>query len=102
LVHRERVDDAHRVALAQALELGDDLAVELGVIEPEDDELYRPDRHGAPFVASAGRFMLAGRGGAPHHPMRMISSTRSRPSGRWVISRTERSPAASNTSATRS
>ena len=33
LVHRERVDHAHGVALAQPLQLGDDLAVELGVTE---------------------------------------------------------------------
>ena len=33
LVHRQRVDHAHGVALAQPLELGDDLAVKLGVTE---------------------------------------------------------------------
>jgi hypothetical protein len=46
LVHRERVDDTHRVALLQSLQLGDDLAVELGVVKPQHDELNRPDRHG--------------------------------------------------------
>ena len=49
LVHRERIDDAHRVALLQALELGDDLAVELGVAEAEHDELNGTDRHGCSF-----------------------------------------------------
>jgi pSer/pThr/pTyr-binding forkhead associated (FHA) protein len=34
LVNRERVDDLHRVALPQTLQLGDDLAVELRVLEP--------------------------------------------------------------------
>src|SRR5256885_13330718 len=49
LVHGERVDDAHRVALPQALELGDDLAVELRMLEPEHDELYWSNGHGSPF-----------------------------------------------------
>ena len=45
LVHRQRVDHAHGVALAQALELLDDLAVELGVAEAEHDELNWSDCH---------------------------------------------------------
>src|SRR3954451_12381215 len=49
LVHGEGVDDAHRVALPQALELGDDLAMELGMLEPEHDELYWSNGHGSPF-----------------------------------------------------
>src|SRR3954449_5544240 len=49
LVHGERVDDAHRVALPQALELGDDLAVELRMLETEHDELYWANGHGSPF-----------------------------------------------------
>ena len=49
LVHRERIDDAHRVALLQALELGDDLAVELGMAEAQHDELNGTDRHGCSF-----------------------------------------------------
>jgi hypothetical protein len=54
LVHGQRIDDAHRAALLQALKLGDDLAVELRVPEPEHDQLNRPDGHGsASFVADA-------------------------------------------------
>jgi hypothetical protein len=65
LVHRERIDDAHRVALLQALELGDDLAVELRMAEPEHDELNGTDRHGSSFVvASADAFILARPAGA--------------------------------------
>ncbi len=45
LVHGERVDHADGVALAQALELGDDLAVELGVLEAQHDQLDRSDGH---------------------------------------------------------
>src|ERR1700755_1970370 len=45
LVHGQRVDDAHRVALAEPLKLGDDFAVEVRVVEPEHDELYRTYRH---------------------------------------------------------
>jgi hypothetical protein len=51
-VHRERIDDAHRVALLQALELGDDLAVKLRVAEPQHDELNGTDRHGCSFVVA--------------------------------------------------
>ena len=54
LVNRKRVDDAHRVALAQALELLDDLAVELGMVEPEDDELDWSDGHLHSFRCSHG------------------------------------------------
>src|SRR3954449_3945103 len=53
LVHRERVDHAHGVALAQALELGDDLAVELRMLEPEHDQLHRSDSHRSPFGRAA-------------------------------------------------
>jgi hypothetical protein len=45
LVDGQRVDDAHCVALAEPLKLADDLAVEVGVAEPQDDELYRSDSH---------------------------------------------------------
>jgi hypothetical protein len=41
LVDRERVDHANRVALPQPLELGDDLAAEVRMVEPQDDELHR-------------------------------------------------------------
>ena len=42
LVHRERVDDAHGVAFPQALQLGDDLAVELRMVEAEHNECTGP------------------------------------------------------------
>src|ERR1700742_1979506 len=45
LVHGQRVDYAHRVALAEPFKLGDDLTVEVRVVEPEHDELYRTYRH---------------------------------------------------------
>ena len=74
LVHGERVDDAHRVALLQALELGDDLAVELGVAEAEHDELNGPDGHGCSFsLREAGHFHARPAPRSGHHPMRMIS-----------------------------
>src|SRR5439155_23366960 len=49
LVDRERVDHAHGVALAQPFELGDDLAVELGMAETQNNELNRSDCHVSPF-----------------------------------------------------
>ena len=52
LMHRKRIDDAHRVALAQALELLDDLAVEIRVAESQDYELNRTDCHVSPLVAN--------------------------------------------------
>ena len=45
LVDRQRVDHAHGVVLLQALELRDDLAVELGVLEAQHDQLDRSDGH---------------------------------------------------------
>src|SRR4051794_40231609 len=45
LVHGERVDDADGVALAELLELADDLAVEVRVTEAQDDELNWSDGH---------------------------------------------------------
>src|SRR5512132_1629380 len=41
----ERVDHAHRIALAQPFELVDDLAPEIGLVEPEHQQLNRSDRH---------------------------------------------------------
>src|ERR1700755_270244 len=45
LVDGERVDDAYRVGLAEPLELGDDLAVEVGVVESQYDQLHRSNCH---------------------------------------------------------
>src|SRR6266516_3805439 len=49
LVDGQRVDHAHGVALAQPFELGDDLAVELGMAEAENNELNRSYCHASPF-----------------------------------------------------
>jgi hypothetical protein len=46
LVDGQRVDHAHHVALPQAIELGDHLAVEVGVVEAQYEELNRPRSHG--------------------------------------------------------
>ncbi len=69
LVDRERVDHAHGVALPELLELGDDLAVELWVLEAEHDQLHRPDGHGAP--PRLGILSLHEPGRSPHRPDRM-------------------------------
>jgi len=45
LANGQRVDDAYRVALAEPLKLADDLTAEVGVVKPQDDELYRSDSH---------------------------------------------------------
>ena len=45
LVNGQRVDHAYGVALAQPLELGDDLAVEIGLREAQHDQLKGSDRH---------------------------------------------------------
>jgi hypothetical protein len=45
LVDGQGVDYADRVALAQSLELGDDLAVELGLREAQHDQLNGSNRH---------------------------------------------------------
>ena len=49
LVNGQRVDDAYRITLPQPLQLGDDLAVEVGVAEAEHDQLHRSDGHEAPY-----------------------------------------------------
>src|SRR5512132_1838460 len=48
LVDHERVDHANRVITPQPLELVDDLALEIGLVEPQGDQLYRSDRHLTP------------------------------------------------------
>ena len=54
LVDGERVDHAHGVALAELLELLDDLPVELRVLESEHDELDWPDSH--PYLLVVVRY----------------------------------------------
>ena len=65
LVHRERVDHAHRVAFPQALQLGDDLAVKLRVLEPEHDELNRSNGHFSPSGRAATAVRRSHRMAAP-------------------------------------
>ena len=45
LVNGERVDHTHGVFVVQPLELGDDLSVELGMVEADDDQLDGSDGH---------------------------------------------------------
>ena len=45
LVDGERVDHTHGVALAELLELLDDLTVEVRMLETDDEQLNRPDCH---------------------------------------------------------
>ena len=54
LVHGEGVDYAYGVGLSQALQLGDDLAVELRVLETEHDQLDRSDGHETASIRSRG------------------------------------------------
>jgi hypothetical protein len=49
LVDGQRVDHADRAAGMEPLQFGDDLPVEVGVAEPQRDELYRTNCH---FLAS--------------------------------------------------
>ena len=51
LVNDEQVDDADDVALAQALELGEHLAAEVGLVEADDEELDGSERHGGRLLA---------------------------------------------------
>ena len=46
LVNDQQVDEAHDVALAQALELGEHFAAEIGPVEADDKELDGSERHG--------------------------------------------------------
>ena len=50
LVNRERVDYAHSLAVVQTLQLGDDLAVEVRVLEAEHEELNRSYCHWFSFL----------------------------------------------------
>src|SRR4051812_1462066 len=62
LVDGERVDDAHGLAGVQALELGDDLAAEVRVLEAQHDQLNGPDRHECSFgMVSMPRSLAARR-----------------------------------------
>ncbi len=51
LVDGQRVDHTDRVVGPQALQLGDDLPVELRMLEAEHDQLHRSDGHGGPLLA---------------------------------------------------
>ena len=52
LIDGQRVDHTYGVALAQALELGDDLAVKIGLLEAQHDQLDGADCHA--FSPSVG------------------------------------------------
>src|SRR6266700_1268297 len=58
LVHGQRVDHTHRVALAQPLQLSDDLTVEVRMPELQYDELHRTNSH--ILVLSLDRLALSG------------------------------------------
>ena len=63
LVDRKGVDDADRVARAQALELRLDLAVELGMLEPEHrsaEQARWPCRSSSSVVGGVARLLLHG------------------------------------------
>jgi hypothetical protein len=60
LVDGQRVDHAYGVALAQSLELGDDLAVEVGLLEAQHDQLNGSNRH-----CSLLQFGLGAAGSSP-------------------------------------
>ena len=57
LVNRERVDHTDRLLVMQSLKLSDDLAMEIGVVETNDDQLNGSDSHQQPPFC--GAFMLA-------------------------------------------
>ena len=55
LADGQRVDHAHGVALAEPLELGDDVAVNLGMLESQHYQLNGPNRHRLGFFESGCR-----------------------------------------------
>ena len=59
LVDDERIDDLDELVLAQPIELGCDLAGEVGLGEPEHQHLYRANGHSAlPSAHEAGKQLL--------------------------------------------
>src|SRR3954454_4023000 len=88
LVDGKRVDDTDRVTLAEFFQLGDDLAVEVGMIEPQDEHLDRTDGHVLPLLPLTGRRakttanellsvthplpILVARDPRPPHPVRVV------------------------------
>ena len=60
LVDGQRVDDAHGVARPQPFEFGDHLTVEVGVVEPEHDELHRSDCHAKFLLRPSARRVRPG------------------------------------------
>src|SRR6266516_3060343 len=53
LVHGEGVDHPHHAVLVQPLQLGDHLAVKVGVLEAQHDELHRSNSHIRSFPRSS-------------------------------------------------
>jgi len=68
LANGQRVDDAYRVALAEPLELGDDLAVKVGVVESQYDQLHRSNCHVALRFSISARHQHLGDRGAGTSP----------------------------------
>ena len=66
-VDSKRVNHADGVALTQPLQLGDDLAVELGMPEAQHDQLNGSNRHlfASPSIRSQGRLIFE-QTGRPH------------------------------------
>ena len=50
LVDREAVDHLDGVRLSEAVELGQDLTPEIGLLEAEDEQLYWSDCHRSPSI----------------------------------------------------
>jgi len=51
LAHAQRVDHPHEVVVAEPVELVADLALEVGLLEPEDQQLDRSDGHRPSLLA---------------------------------------------------
>ena len=74
LVDGECIDHAHGVALPEALELRDHLALEMRIHETQDQQLHRTDRH----RHSSRRLRTQNRAdvAVPHRPNRMNARSR--------------------------
>jgi hypothetical protein len=87
LVHGEGVDHPHHAVLVQPLQLGDHLAVKVGVAEAQHNELHRSNSHVRSFPRSSRLSVLpasaAARGGtSPARGELALSFRRSAAGGR--------------------
>src|SRR5262249_61133337 len=88
LAHDDEVDQSHDVAVTKLLELRHDLALRLGLVEAEDEELYRTKRHRTlPRSLTAPPYKPSASARFNHHP---ISPGRKR--GRALHRRAEYGP----------